>query len=126
MLLLLDTTLVPDTDSLVVAMEVFLLVAKEVAGAMEVLVAAMLGGKNWGCPNPVISGGRNTPPAPVAMELVAVETVGRDVCCCHEKPWAQRVAQLRLTGAWQYRSVHSCRCHGTWRTRHVACKEKRH
>ena len=81
---LLDTTLVP--DSLVFAMEVFLLVAKEVAGAMEVLAAAMLGGKNWGCPNPVISGGRNTPPAPVAMELVAVETVGRDVAVVMRSP----------------------------------------
>ena len=84
----------PDTDSLVVAMEVFLLVAKEVAGAIEVLVAAILGGKNWGCPNPVISGGRNTPPAPVAMELVAVGDGWQGRCCCHEKPCAQRVAQL--------------------------------
>ena len=82
---LLDTTLAP--DSLVVAMEVFLLVAKEVTVAMEVLVAAMLlGGKNWGCPNPVISGGRSTPPPPVAMELVAVETVARDVAVVMRSP----------------------------------------
>ena len=69
-------------------MEVFLLVAKEVAGAMEVLVvAAMLGGKNWGCPNPVMSGGRsNPPPPPVAIELVAVETVVRVVAVVMRSP----------------------------------------
>ena len=59
-------------------MEVFLLVAKEVAVAMEALeaVAMLGGGRNCGCPRPVMSGGRSPP---VAKELVAVDTVDRDV-----------------------------------------------